>query len=148
MKEMITKRRKVFVALPLKKKQKEYYGTCEITYAHIPVLGDVVGMRFGVDSNKPNTYTILPCAQQTKSGKLVYKDDSSSESFKELDLMNLYLFDDLDECIESCRQANSYVLKLFSQDLVDKVKVIQEEEIARATDYIKNQLGAKEEKGL
>ena len=148
MKEEITNHRKVLIALPLNKKQKEYYGTCEITYANIPVLGEVVGVRFGVDSNKPNTYTILPYAQQTKNGKLIYKEDNSSENFKELDFISLYLFDDLDECIESCRQANIYNLKLFSNDLVDKVKVIQEEEMARAIDYIKNHLDIKEEKGL
>jgi len=148
----ITQRQKVFIALPLKKKEKEYYGTCEVIYAHIPVVGEVLGRRFAIDRNTPDTYCVLPYAQQTKTGKVVFKDDTISDNFKELELMSLFLYDDLDECIASCRQSNEYYQRIFANDhtidMLNALVSVQEEEIGKATNYIENYLGINKEKGL
>ena len=113
-KMMENKRKKVFIILPLKKKEKKEYGTFETTFANIPVLADVTAKSFiyEKDGSISLEYTILPYMEQAKNGKLLLLDEENSAGIKELKRASIYLYDNLEQCVESCKKSNEYVLQI------------------------------------
>ena len=127
-----SKRQKIYIVLPLKRKEKNEYGTYETTYAHIPVVAEITGKNYKYDLDGALTlkYSVLPYAQII-GGKLQYINEENSKKFKEIELTELYIYDNLNQCLDSCIYANSYCKEFLKRDYINKTSTQIKEEMAK-----------------
>ena len=104
-------RNKVFIVLSLQKLD----GTI---YAFIPVLAEITGKyyHYEVTGGITTKYTVLPYTMQyNNNGPIVNINKTNYKAFEELQLSEINLFYDLQECVNSCKYSNHYCVDILNR---------------------------------